>query len=820
MAALATERTTFSLDVFGRYVCNTFDEARASGPFDLIVVGGGTFGAALAHYLFGNDQARVHRILVLEGGPFLLSEHVQNLPLPGLGAPGAGEATSIADLRAAGADRTPRREVWGLAWHSSTRFIGLAYCVGGRSLYWGGWSPQPLDAELPTGAGAWPKPVVDDLHRYYPNTARQIGVDETNDFIYGDLHNALRKTLFDGLAANGVQHAVPFGELPDHPVLRARPGATSDELRALLGDANLPAGLPAQDLRDLLKVEAPLAVQAHTLPGLFPSNKFSPVPLLMRATRNAYAEAPNDDTRKRLMVVPDTHVNRLRVQDGRVVAVETNRGEVPLPAGGRVAVALGTIESARLALNSFTGVPGGGPIGANLMAHLRSNLTIRVARTNVPNLAAAPGALQAAALFVKGRYDGPGGAGPLRHFHLQITAAGLGPLGTDSEAELFQKIPDIDTIDRFTTASDTHVVVTIRGIGEMQPHNPNSFVRPDGETDTVFGDRRAFVQLQENAADTDLWTAMDTAADDVALLFAGGQPYQVRLADGTFATVAAGQPASQIAGIARHDGLGTTHHEAGTLWMGDSPANSVTDANARFHNIANAYAVGPAVQPTIGSPNPMLTGVALAHRLADHLVPVAPTLGEGPRVLFNGVDAAGWRMAGPGSFAVAGGALVANPGGDLGLLWCTTPTPASFVLRCEWRRTQAGDNSGVFIRFPNPNTKNYTNPAYVPVHFGFEVQIDENAPAQAEHTGAIYGEANQQFTLQPALPPGEDRWNSYEIRVQNQTYTVHLNGAQVTEFVNPHTGRGKPSMPDAPSFIGLQAHTGAVAFRKITIEAI
>ena len=654
MAALATERTTFSLDVFGRYVCNTFDEARASGPFDLIVVGGGTFGAALAHYLFGNDQARVHRILVLEGGPFLLSEHVQNLPLPGLGAPGAGEATSIADLRAAGADRTPRREVWGLAWHSSTRFIGLAYCVGGRSLYWGGWSPQPLDAELPTGAGAWPKPVVDDLHRYYPNTARQIGVDETNDFIYGDLHNALRKTLFDGLAANGVQHAVPFGELPDHPVLRNRPAATADELRALLGDANLPAGLPAQDLRDLLKVEAPLAVQAHTLPGLFPSNKFSPVPLLMRATRNAYAEAPNDDTRKRLMVVPDTHVNRLRVQDGRVVAVETNRGEVPLPAGGRVAVALGTIESARLALNSFTGVPGGGPIGANLMAHLRSNLTIRVARTNVPNLAAAPGALQAAALFVKGRYDGPGGAGPLRHFHLQITAAGLGPLGTDSEAELFQKIPDIDTIDRFTTASDTHVVVTIRGIGEMQPHNPNSFVRPDGETDTVFGDRRAFVQLQENAADTDLWTAMDTAADDVALLFAGGQPYQVRLADGTFATVAAGQPASQIAGIARHDGLGTTHHEAGTLWMGDSPANSVTDANARFHNIANAYAVGPAVQPTIGSPNPMLTGVALAHRLADHLVPVAPTLGEGPRVLFNGVDAAGWRMAGPGSFAESG----------------------------------------------------------------------------------------------------------------------------------------------------------------------
>ena len=26
-------------------------------------------------------------------------------------------------------DRRPREEVWGLAWHSSTPFVGLAYCV-------------------------------------------------------------------------------------------------------------------------------------------------------------------------------------------------------------------------------------------------------------------------------------------------------------------------------------------------------------------------------------------------------------------------------------------------------------------------------------------------------------------------------------------------------------------------------------------------------------------------------------------------------------------------------------------------------------------
>jgi hypothetical protein len=217
----------------------------------------------------------------------------------------------------------------------------------------------------------------------------------------------------------------------------------------------------------------------------------------------------------------------------------------------------------------------------------------------------------------------------------------------------------------------------------------------------------------------------------------------------------------------------------------------------------------------------MLTGVALGRRLANHLIPVAPRPGEGPRDLFNGANLDGWEMAGAGSFVVASGVLQAAPGGDLGLLWCTTPTPADFILRCEWRLAQANDNSGVFVRFPNPNSKGYNNTAYVAVHFGFEVQIDETgAPdgANPHRTGAIYGEPNQAFTLQPALPAGQ--WNAYEIRVQGQTYTVRLNGVQVTQFDNPHAGRGLPSGPDAPSFIGLQAHTGAVAFRSILLEAL
>src|SRR4029453_15258808 len=137
--------------------------------------------------------------------------------------------------------------------------------------------------------------------------------------------------------------------------------------------------------------------------------------------------------------------------------------------------------------------------------------------------------------------------------------------------------------------------------------------------------------------DSQLWQAMDDAADQAALVFAAGGTYEVQTPAG-FVTVAAGQRPSTVNGLQRRDGLGTTHHEAGTLWMGDDPAPPVTNSDPRFHRLPNAYALGPALQPTVGSPNPMLTSVALGRRLADHLVPQAPVPGEPPRALFNGVS--------------------------------------------------------------------------------------------------------------------------------------------------------------------------------------
>src|SRR5207302_4158468 len=91
---------------------------------------------------------------------------------------------------------------------------------------------------------------------------------------------------------------------------------------------------------------------------------------------------------------------------------------------GTVVVALGTIESTRLALNTFKDSLSGRAaqrMGTNLVAHLRSNLTIRVPIRALSFLTPSNRkSLEVSALFVKGKttIDGVD-----RFYHLQITAS-------------------------------------------------------------------------------------------------------------------------------------------------------------------------------------------------------------------------------------------------------------------------------------------------------------------------------------------------------------------------------------------------------------
>src|SRR5215218_4032583 len=133
--AIPTPETMFTRDILGNYVCNTFAEATTSGPFDAVIIGGGTFGLALAQDLFFRSKRfnqgpggvpedafkpASFRILVLEAGPFTLPAHVQDIPNLRLFAPGARIPipptqdaplpSTRARLIAAGLDRVPLLE--------------------------------------------------------------------------------------------------------------------------------------------------------------------------------------------------------------------------------------------------------------------------------------------------------------------------------------------------------------------------------------------------------------------------------------------------------------------------------------------------------------------------------------------------------------------------------------------------------------------------------------------------------------------------------------------------------------------------------------
>src|SRR5262249_17758122 len=150
------------------------------------------------------------------------------------------------------------------------KFQGLAFCLGGRSVLWGGWSPRFIESELDDPN--WPDEVKRDLMQnvlppaapresYLDQASRQIGTETPNDFIFGPLHSALRKRVFDGLMARA----------PDlRPVLTGNRGKLAEP----------------EDL------EAPLAVQSASVrAGSLPVNKFNGVQLVIRAARLAQSEA-------------------------------------------------------------------------------------------------------------------------------------------------------------------------------------------------------------------------------------------------------------------------------------------------------------------------------------------------------------------------------------------------------------------------------------------------------------------------------------------------------------------------------------------------
>lgn len=179
------------------------------------------------------------------------------------------------------------------------------------------------------------------------------------------------------------------------------------------------------------------------------------------------------------------------------------------------------------------------------------------------------------------------------------------------------------------------------------------------------------------------------------------------------------------------------------------------------------------------------------------------TVEAGYTSLFDGATLDGWAQAGPGGFTVVDGMLQSY--GGMGLLWYTKKQFSDFILKCDWKEVHWTDNSGVFVRFPDPG-----NDPWVAVNHGYEIQIDNFGAPNGDpiyQTGAVF---NFQAPTEVASNPVGD-WNYYEIHAVGQDYTVILNGVEVVpDFVGSRGTTG---------YVGLQNHddTSTVTFRNVRI---
>ena len=190
--------------------------------------------------------------------------------------------------------------------------------------------------------------------------------------------------------------------------------------------------------------------------------------------------------------------------------------------------------------------------------------------------------------------------------------------------------------------------------------------------------------------------------------------------------------------------------------------------------------------------------------------------------LFNGKDLTGWKHVGPGGDKVEGG-LIRTYGG-MGLLYWTGGKLGNCVIRVRYKMRDFNDNSGVFIRIPiEPREE------WMPVHYGYEVQIDNHPETSDEDeyhvTGTLYS------LTKPLAKPGKPgpEWNVMEITLDGPHTVVILNGVKVTDYregdpVPEKKFDFEPQRGPRPleGYIGLQNHSDSdvVFFQEVAVKKL
>ena len=173
---------------------------------------------------------------------------------------------------------------------------------------------------------------------------------------------------------------------------------------------------------------------------------------------------------------------------------------------------------------------------------------------------------------------------------------------------------------------------------------------------------------------------------------------------------------------------------------------------------------------------------------------------------FNGKDLAGWQNAKDNEFwkAVDGVLVGENNAAKKGNMLYTEKSYQDAVIECEVRFS--GDiDSGIMMRKDEKGKKD------------IQMQIGVSRSLKKDMTCAFYVGKYPESGWAPKVATlwKNNEWNKIRFQAKGDTYTVWLNGEQVSNYVDAGYPKAAP--------IGLQIHPGVVMkveYRNISIGEI
>jgi len=168
--------------------------------------------------------------------------------------------------------------------------------------------------------------------------------------------------------------------------------------------------------------------------------------------------------------------------------------------------------------------------------------------------------------------------------------------------------------------------------------------------------------------------------------------------------------------------------------------------------------------------------------------------------IFNGTELSGWKVVGEPYWKVVDGAIVGENDAEKKGSMLYTDTPYGDVIVEGEVRFSGEIDSGIMVRKPE-----------------LQVQIGVSRSLKKDMTCSFYTgkypEEAQAPKAADLLKPGE--WNRIRLEAKGDTFTVWLNGQQVSQYTSEKYREPAP--------IGLQIHPGLVMkveFRDLRVKPL